>query len=78
MHKLYLRSQKVCFSFRATWYTRITHQYLLANSLAVRTDVDNAWEGGTEKRADVDTAWGGGTEKRADADEAWGGKTEKV
>lgn len=49
-----------------------------ANSLAVRTDVDNAWEGGTEKRADVDTAWGGGTEKRADADEAWGGKTEKV
>ena len=71
-------ASKRCVSrFRATWYTRITHQYLLANSLAVRTDIDNAWEGGTEKRTDVDNAWGGGTEKRADVDTAWGGGTEK-
>ncbi|KAF6218466.1 hypothetical protein HO133_005815 [Letharia lupina] len=45
-----------------------------ANSMTVRTDADEAWEGGTEKRTDADEAWKGGTEKRTDADEAWDGK----
>ncbi len=44
----------ICFSSQATEYRAMTHPYLLANSLTVRTDAGEAWKGVTEKGTDVD------------------------